>query len=92
MPTKEHEITLDEFIFPKDLPDKRANFRFVIDLRYKDAKGKFAAETVVMPGLDTWWECDKKKTKKPNYVRHAAHAMFNMNLIDDWDKLVACNH
>ena len=51
-------------------------------------KGKFAAETVVMPGLDTFWECNKGRNKKPNYVRHATDARFDMGSLDLWDRLV----
>ncbi|MYA76437.1 MAG: hypothetical protein F4Y17_02245 [Gemmatimonadetes bacterium] len=62
-------ITLDEFLFPSDLDNSKANFRFVVDLRYLNEEGKFATEHAVMPSLDTFWECDTGKKDKPNYVR-----------------------
>lgn len=84
----EHALHLDDFKFPSDLANKRANFRFVVDVRYKDEEDKFTTENIVMPGLDTFWECDEKKSRKPNYVRDDDQPKFNMRLIDDWDKLV----
>jgi hypothetical protein len=88
MAVQEHEIQLKNFSFPEKLPNNRANFRFVIDLRYQDEKGKFATETAVLPGLDTWWECDLSKEGKPNYVREGEEPRFDMDKVDDWDKLV----
>ena len=29
-----HELTLTSFCFPEELEDSKANFRFVVDLRY----------------------------------------------------------
>jgi hypothetical protein len=84
----EHALYLSKFVFPGTLPNRRANFRFVIDVRYQDEKGNFKTENVVMPGLDTWWECDKGKSSKPNYVRHRTESRFDMRLVDDWDALV----
>ena len=49
-----------------------------------------------MPSLDTFWECATKKDEKPNYVRfeetingnRTVRNQFNMDKIDDWDKLI----
>ena len=82
------QIILTGFEFPAGLPNNRANFRFVVDLRYFDAKGNLATEHAVMPSLDTFWECDTSREAKPNYVRDATKPAFDMTKIDDWDSLV----
>ena len=84
------ELILTEFLFPEDLPNRNANFRFIVDLRFINDKGHFTTEHAVMPGLDTFWECDKDQTDMPNYVRDNTHSQFNMEKIDDWDKLILC--
>lgn len=84
----DYEITLDGFEFPANLPNGRANFRFVVDLRYRGIRGALNSETVVMPGLDTWWECDTGKAHKPNYVRADGKPRFDVERIDPWDRLV----
>ena len=84
------ELTLDGFQFPDELPNGNANFRFVVDLRYVNAKGQFVTEHAVMPSLDTFWECDLKRSNKPNYVRSQDGPNFNMDKIDAWDKLILC--
>jgi len=81
------ELTLQGFSFPDELPNNRANFRFVVDLRLIQG-GKFKTETVIMPGFDTWWECDLRKRRQPEYVRQAGGPAFNMKRIDDWERLV----
>jgi len=88
MPVQDYTITLADFSFPPELPNGKSNFRFVVDLRHKNAKGAFATETAVLPGLDTFWECDKSKSGKPNYVRDAEDSSFDMGKIDAWDRLV----
>ena len=88
------KIDLAGFEFPKDLPNDKANFRFVVDLRYTNEKGQFTTEHAVMPSLDTFWECDRSRSDKPNYVRkdesESSPGKFDMNpnRIDAWDKLV----
>ncbi len=90
------ELTLTQFLFPEDLPNKKANFRFVVDLRFIDDKGRFTTEHSVMPSLDTFWECSRKNEDAPNYVRQqqdiaidgTEYGQFNMEAIDDWDKLI----
>ena len=100
---KTFELTLTKFLFPKDLSNSKANFRFVVDLRFINEKGKFATEHAVMPSLDTFWECDTGRKDRPNYVRHCKdvkceipgntyeYSQFNMcdkDIIDDWDRLI----
>ncbi|MEK7992519.1 MAG: hypothetical protein AAB403_01825 [Planctomycetota bacterium] len=89
MPAKTFEIALAGFTFPAGLHNNRANFRFVADVRYTNKDGNFATENVVMPSLDTFWECDTGRVGSPNYVRDAGGGpSFDMNKIDDWDRLV----
>ena len=91
------ELTLTQFTFPKDLPNNRANFRFVVDLRFIDDKDRFTTEHAVMPSLDTFWECDTGKNDAPNYVRkHDDNddplPRFDFEgdekRIDEWDRLI----
>ena len=86
----EHALSLSDFAFPPNLPNSRANFRFVIDIRFEDEKGNFTTQNVVMPGLDTFWECDPGKRGDPNYVRLRNEAKFDMSpdVINEWDRLV----
>ena len=83
----EYELNLESFSFPDALADNRANFRFVVDVRMVRG-GRFATDTSVMPGLDTWWECDRKKPEHPHYVRLADHAGLDMSRLDAWERLV----
>ena len=92
MPAQDFEIRLEGFEFPRALPNNRANFRFVVDVRYKTKGDRFATETVVMPGLDTFWECGKNKKAKPNFVRDGSAPRFDMAKIDPWDRLVVRLH
>lgn len=91
------ELTLTGFQFPKELPNNRANFRFVVDLRFINDKDRFTTEHAVMPSLDTFWECDTEKKDAPNYVRkhdvdQKALPRFDFegdeNKIDPWDRLI----
>lgn len=83
------QLALAGFSFPEDLDNDKANFRFVVDVRYIDDKGKLATHHAVMPSPDTYWECDTDKSGSPNYVRsgQTLHS-FDMNRIDPWDRLV----
>ena len=92
------ELTFTGFQFPDKLPNDKANFRFVVDLRFSDDKGRFATEHAVMPSLDTFWECATDKQQKPNYVRkHDSNngnplPQFDFDIdnskIDEWDQLI----
>lgn len=82
------ELNLTGFRFPDDLPNDRANFRFVADLRYMDHRKQFKTAHAVMPSLDTFWECDKRRGDRPNHVRDASEARFDMAKIDVWERLV----
>ena len=93
------ELTLTGFQFPRKLPNDKANFRFVVDLRFTDGNGRFTTEHAVMPSLDTFWECATDKEDKPNYVRGldaGNYGQFNVKTednnceqcIDEWDQLI----
>jgi hypothetical protein len=89
MPT--YELKLTSFKFPKTLENHKANFRFVVDLRYIDIEGNLATAQAILPGLDTFWECDKGRSNQSNYVRgpeEGSWATFDMNRIDSWDRLI----
>ena len=85
------QLVLASFSFPTGLDNGKANFRFVVDVRYIDGKGNPATHHAVMPSPDTYWECDKRKEKSPNYVRANNGSEFDMSStgnIDSWDRLV----
>ncbi len=84
-------IRLQSFTFPEKLGGSKANFRFIVDLRYS-AGGEFSIEHAVMPNLDTYWECDPGQKDAPNFVRMEDQGKwkpnFDMSKIDEWDCLV----
>jgi hypothetical protein len=86
MPT--FKLNLSGFDFPANLDNSKANFRFVVDIRYVNTNGTFATEHAVMPGLDTYWECDTGKSGDANYVRLAGAHSFDMARIDSWDRMI----
>ena len=82
------EITLCAFTYPEDLPNRKANFRFIVAVRFQEADGSVVTEHAVMPSFDTFWECDKGKSGELNYVRADDSPKLDMARVDDWDKLV----
>lgn len=82
------KLDLTGFEFPEELPNNKANFRFIVDLRFFDEDDRFDTENAVMPNLDTFWECDPSRQNKPNYVRSADEAAFDLEKIDEWDRLI----
>ena len=90
-----YEILLEDFRFPRALPNSRANFRLVLDVRYVRSNGTFATEHAIMPGLDSYWECDREKKNDPDYVRGAddgASSRVDVGRLDPWDRLVMVLH
>ncbi len=63
-----YEIEIAKFQFPQDLDGDKANFRLQVDLRYQTAGGTFDLHTVIMPGLDLFWECDEAKNQKGEHT------------------------
>lgn len=82
------ELTLSGLSFPGQLPNDKANFRVMAEVRYVKADGAFATERVVVPGLDTFWECATDKATEPNYVRAANAAAIDMTRVDPWDSVM----
>ena len=80
--SKTFEIKLTEFSFPNKLDESKSNFRFVVDLRFIDAKGDPGTIHTILPGLDDFWECDPREREKDkallNYVRHQSDSAFDM--------------
>ncbi len=86
-----YELVLTSFRFPRKLPPRRANFRFVADVRYVNGRGEHATEHSVMPDLARHWECDPQRKSSPDFVRapdSGASSSFDMERIDDWDRLI----
>lgn len=87
-----YEITLEGFSFPAQLDNSKANFRFIVDVRFIVGGSQFGTEHAVMPSLDTFWECDTKRGSAPNFVRAGVQDnwldMLDMEKIDLWDRLV----
>jgi hypothetical protein len=89
MPT--FELTLTGFRFPKDLDKDLANFRLVADLRYAAIDGTLMTAQAVLPGLDSFWECDKTRSHDVHYVRGKDEGNWgcvDMKRVDPWDKLI----
>ena len=85
------ELTLSGFRFPADLDKDHANFRIVVDLRYAGLDGGLMTAQAVLPGLDSFWECDQTRSHDPNYVRSKDQGNWgciDMQRIDAWDKLI----
>ena len=51
-----YELVLTGFHFPRKLPRRKANFRFVADVRYVNGRGEYDTEHAVLPDLDRYWE------------------------------------
>lgn len=91
MPPLNYELSLTDFRFPKKLPGKHSNFRFVADVRYVSSRGEHDTLHAVLPDLERHWECDRDHRKEPTYVRGpdtGSFGTFDMTKIDDWDRLV----
>ncbi len=92
MAAKTFELTLGDFAFPRTLADSRANFRLIVDVRLVNRTGNFATAHTVLPGLDTFWECDKDRVNEPNFVRGPDEgrefATVDMTRIDEWERLI----
>jgi hypothetical protein len=85
------ELNLTGFTFPKDLDEARSTFRFLFSVRYIDSGDKFATAQAVLPGLDSYWECEKAHKADTNFVRKVPETnppSFDMKKIDAWDSLV----
>lgn len=94
------ELRLEEFLFPKKLDGGQANFRFIIDLRFINENGEHTTEQAIMPGPDTFWECDTSEQEKSNYIRDSQDedlvidsntykcSQFNKEDLHEWDRLI----
>ena len=85
------ELNLSGFKFPKNLDNDQANFRLVVDLRYVSVDGNLLTAQAILPGLDTYWECDRNRKQDPNYVRgrdEGDWGAIDMQRVDSWDKLI----
>jgi len=82
------EISLADFVFPQGLNEARSTFRFLVNLRYTTVDDKFDTLKAVLPGLDSYWECEKAHNGRHSYVRDGNKPKFDMTKIDDWDKLI----
>lgn len=70
MGLKRYTLTFKGFKFPADLPNDKANYRFLVDVRFLLDNGELGKPLyAVLPDFDTFWECDRGRSKKPNYVR-----------------------
>jgi len=86
-----YELVLEGFDFPRKLSRRKANFRFVADLRYVNGRGEHDTEHAVLPDIDRLWECDPERRDSPGFVRgreSADTASLDMDRIDAWDRLV----
>ena len=87
MPT--FEIRLESFQFPKSLENEHANFRFAVDLRLFNNDNQLITMHTIIPGPETFWECDTRKKEKSNYVRDDQDAnKFDMKKVGVWNQLI----
>lgn len=63
MSNKLYRFELTEFTFPAGLSDSKANFRMQVDVRYTSGDD-VEVDTVILPGVDVYWECSKGRNKK----------------------------
>ena len=84
---KRIELTLRGLTFPSNLQNRKANFRLVVSLRFYDKDGHLKTENGVVPGLDTFWECDTGESDRYNYVR-GSNGTVDMRKVQVWDKLI----
>ena len=94
------ELRLEEFLFPKKLNGDQANFRFIVDVRFTNDQDQYTTEQAIMPGPDTFWECDPDKKKDPNYIRDSEDknleidgntyecSQFHKEDFHEWDRLI----
>ena len=61
-----YKVTLKEFKFPETLGNNQLDFRLQVDLRFRDGNS-FKTKTVILPGLDTYWECAKDENEEGEY-------------------------
>jgi len=87
---KRIELRFAGLEFPKELQNRKANFRLVVCIRFCDRYGNLKTENAVVPGLDTYWECDTGEKEKYNYVRKHNKPAVDINKIHVWDKLILC--
>lgn len=91
MPARTYEFVLTDFEFPAKLANRKANFRLLADLRYISRRGDHTTAHAVLPGLDSWWECDPGRDDRPEYVRGGLigkRVGLDMTRIDDWQRLI----
>ena len=89
-------VKLEEFEFPNTLPDNRANFRVVFDIKYwvkSNNTTTLKSTQSIKPGIDTFWEADTSKKDKPNFHRKKKgdeSGRFLPSLavdnLDEWDR------
>lgn len=104
---KRYAVTLTKFRFPEaeappyKLEDDQLDFRLQVDLRYMDSEKSFAVKTVILPGLDRFWECSEnmrsKLEKQPQpdhvYARADNDAILDTKRVGAWDtrfRICAC--
>ena len=84
-------ITLEGFRFSENLDKGKANFRFIVGLRFFDKDDNFSTAHTILPGLDTYWECATGKIDAPNYVGPPSkkdYGSFDMKAVGKWDSLI----
>ena len=81
------QLNLTGFRFPDDLPNDPANFRFLADLRYLGHRKQFKTAHAVMPSLDTFRECDRRREDRPNHARDGSDGRFDMTKVDVSERL-----
>ena len=76
-------IELTRFSFPGSLPDRKANFRLQVAVRYR-AGSEYKVQTVILPGLDIYWECSKDRNREVK-VTEGPGALVRASMHDEID-------
>lgn len=88
-------IRMADFLFPRALPNGKANFRFLLDIRYIE-EDKLQSLRIVRPSLEEYWECDEGRREKDDedrkkgelFVRAADSPRFDMELVGEWNSVI----
>ena len=78
-----YTVELVYFSFPAELDKDKSNFRLQVALRYRTADGEYEVKTVIMPGLDIYWECSEDRNKKKDIVAEGPGALVRASALDD---------
>ena len=86
-----YALELEKFEFPNDLDPDNANFRVVVDFQCVDEKDQPRTASRILPGADSYWECDPEEKKDRKYrglasVTDKGHADYGKTSIPEFER------